>query len=270
MLKEPIEPHLQGAIKFLSRHGNQNQQMSHQTPTSSHHGRMVPTPGMAHWLRIHKCLMLMNTMFSLPSLVPPYSSTYCILLVGSMSNNGYQDRSMNVPQNSMATSDSSVMCPVNTQRQVAHMIPVPGFSSHQISPSNPVYPCGAGYLNGESNVIPQVHEQKPMPFSVNQDRYIMQHVGTHGGFGVHSRMLEHSSSYGLSGPQINGDMSFPGSNMQLSYRTVAAKEFMNIPPYGNSPDKSLQQEFICHPPQGPPSRCFIFCTCAISLLCHHV
>ncbi|RCV23088.1 hypothetical protein SETIT_4G271400v2 [Setaria italica] len=219
MLKGPIEPHLQGAIKVLSRHGNQHQQMSHQTPTPSHCGTMVPTPG-------------------------------------SMSN-GYQDPSINVLQNSMATSDSSVMCPVNTQRQVAHMIPAPGFSGHQILPSNPVYPCGAGYLNGELNVIPQVHEQKPMPFSINQGSYPMQHVGTHVGFGVHSRMLEDSSSNGLSGPQINGDIGFPGSNMQLSYGTVAAKEFTNIPPYGNSPEKLLQQEFICHPPKGTPTSAFV-------------
>ncbi|CAL4966502.1 unnamed protein product [Urochloa decumbens] len=211
MLTQPIEQNLQAAVKALSGHGHQHQQLSHQTPISSHSGTTVPTPG-------------------------------------SMSN-GYQDPSINVLHNSMAISESAVMCPVSMQRQVAHTIQAPRFIHHQILPSNPVYPCGPGYLNGELNVKPQVHQQKPMPFSVNQSSYPMQHLGTHVGSGVHSRMLEDSSSYGLSGPQINYDMGFPDSNMRLSYRTVAAKEFTNLSPYDNSPEKPLQQEFICHPPQ---------------------
>ncbi|KAG2608387.1 hypothetical protein PVAP13_4NG316600 [Panicum virgatum] len=217
MLKEPIDPHLQVAVRAFSNHGgHQRQQMSHQTPTSSRCGTMVPTPG-------------------------------------SMSD-GYQDPSINVLQNSMAISDSSVMCPVGMQRQVAHMIPTPGFSHHQLLSPNPAYSNGAGYLNGESNDIQQVHEQKPVPFSINQSSYSMQHLGTHVGSGVHSRILEDSSPYGLSDPQINGDMGLPGPNMQLPYRTVGAKEFMNLPPYGNSPEKPLQQEFICHLPRGTPSN----------------
>ncbi|PUZ59198.1 hypothetical protein GQ55_4G021300 [Panicum hallii var. hallii] len=215
MLKEPIEPHLQFAAKVFSTRGHQRQQMSHQTPTSSCNGTMVPTPG-------------------------------------SMSN-GFQDPSINVLQNSMAISDSSAMCPVGMQRQVAHMIPAPRFSRHQLLPPNSVYPNGAGYLNGESNVIQQVHDQKPMPFSINQSSYPMRHLGTHVGSGVHSRILEDSSPYGLSDPQINGDMGLIGPNMQLPYRTVAAKGFMDLPPYGNSPEKPLQQEFIYHLPQGTPT-----------------
>jgi len=162
------------------------------------------------------------------------------------------------------------MFPVGMQRQVAHMIPTPGFSHHQLLSPNPAYSNGAGYLNGESNVIQQVHEQKPVPFSINQSSYSMQHLGTHVGSGVHSRILEDSSPYGLSDPQINGDVGLPDPNMQLPYRTVAAKEFMNLPPYGNSPEKPLQQEFICHLPRGTPSMCAIFFSWAISPLCYNV
>nr|CAB3480437.1 unnamed protein product [Digitaria exilis] len=93
-----------------------------------------------------------------------------------------------------------------------------------------------------------------MPFSINQSGYAVQHVGAFVGSGVHSRILEKSSSNDLSDPQMSGDIGLPGSNMQLTYGTVAAKEFMNLPPYGNSPEKPLQQESICHPPQGTPSN----------------
>jgi len=47
MLKEPMEPHLQYAVKVFSEHGHQRQQMSHQTPTSSCYGTMVPTPSIS-------------------------------------------------------------------------------------------------------------------------------------------------------------------------------------------------------------------------------
>lgn len=178
----------------------------------------------------------------------------------------------------MTISESSATCPVSMQQQVAHMIPAPGFSGHQILPANPVYPNGAGFLNGELNVISQVHEPKPMPFSINQSSYAMQHVGTYVGSGVHSKILEnnYSSSYGLSDPLINGDIGLCGSNMQLTYGTVAAKEFMNLPPYGNSPEKPLQQEAICHPPQGTPSMLIHFlhvqyfpCATMFNHLCHY-
>ena len=232
-------------------------------------------PAVAQWfqhlvsLKVQIKWLTFIIVFSLLLLVSSYAATYYIFLVGSMSD-GYQDPSINVLQNSMAISDSSVMCPVGMQRQVAHMIPAPGFSHHQFLPPNPVYPNGAGYLNGESNVIQQVHEQKPMPFSINQSSYPIQHLGTHVGSGVHSRILEDSSPYGLSDPQINGDVGLPDPNMQLPYRTVAAKEFMNLPLYGNSPEKPMQQEFICHLPQGTPSMCAIFFSWAISPLCYNV
>ena len=48
MLKEPIDPHLQVAVRAFSNHGgHQRQQMSHQTPTSSCYGTMVPTPSIS-------------------------------------------------------------------------------------------------------------------------------------------------------------------------------------------------------------------------------
>ena len=232
-------------------------------------------PAVAQWfqhlvsLKVQIKWLTFIIVFSLLLLVSSYATTYYIFLVGSMSD-GYQDPSINVLQNSMAISDSSVMCPVGMQRQVAHMIPTPGFSHHQLLSPNPAYSNGAGYLNGESNVIQQVHEQKPVPFSINQSSYSMQHLGTHVGSGVHSRILEDSSPYGLSDPQINGDVGLPDPNMQLPYRTVAAKEFMNLPLYGNSPEKPMQQEFICHLPQGTPSMCAIFFSWAISPLCYNV
>lgn len=184
--------------------------------------------------------------------------------------NGYQDPSINLLQNSMTISESSAMCSVSMQQQVAHMIPTPGFSRHQILPADPVYSNGAGCLNGELNVIPQVDQQKPMPFSINQSGYAVQHVGAFVGSGVHSRILEKSSSNDLSDPQMSGDIGLPGSNMQLTYGTVAAKEFMNLPPYGNSTEEPLQQEAICHPPQGTPSMLIHFLHVQYFSLCYHV
>jgi len=149
--------------------------------------------------------------------------------------------------------------PVSMQRQVAH-IQAPGFSSPQILPGNPIYSNGAGYRNGESNVMPQVQEEQLMPFSVNNSSYPMQQLGTHVGSGAHSRMLENSSSYGFSDAEINGDMGLPGFNMQLSNRGRAAtpKEFINLTSCSSSPEKPLQREFNCHPLQGTQSMCAVF------------
>lgn len=111
--------------------------------------------------------------------------------------------------------------------------------------------------------MPLVQEQQLMPFSINQSNYPLQQLGGHVGSGVHSRILDHSSSYGSLDAQIDGDM---GSNMQLSNRASTRTEFMNLPSYGSSPEKSLQREFNCHPPQGTQSMCAIFFSCAISPL----
>lgn len=178
------------------------------------------------------------------SVVPPlvlllvlsYAATNYIPFAGSISN-VYQDSSINAPQNSIAI-DSPEMCPVTMQQHIDHIIQAPGFSHHQILPANPVYPNGTGCLNGESNVMPLVQEQQLMPFSINQSNYPLQQLGDHVGSGVHSRILDHSSSYGSLDAQIDGDM---GSNMQLSNRASAQTEFMNLPSYGSSPEKSLQR-----------------------------
>lgn len=143
------------------------------------------------------------------------------------------------------------MCPVIMQQQVDHMVQAPGFSHHQISPANPIGANGAGCLNGQWSAMPLVQEQQPRPFSMNQSTYPLQHLGTHVGSGVDSRILENFSSYGSSDAQINGAM---GSNMQLS----AQKEFMNLSSYGSLPEKSLQREFNRHPPQGTQSMCAIY------------
>uniref|UniRef100_A0A0A9TUP9 histone acetyltransferase n=1 Tax=Arundo donax TaxID=35708 RepID=A0A0A9TUP9_ARUDO len=66
-------------------------------------------------------------------------------------------------------------------------------------------------------------------------------------------MLQNSSSYSLSDVQINGGMGLHVSNMQLTNRAAASEAFTNLPPYGSSPDKSLQREFNCHPPQRTPT-----------------
>jgi len=49
MLKGPVEPQLQFAIKTLSsqnQHNQQNPQMTRQIASSSGYGTMIPTPGM--------------------------------------------------------------------------------------------------------------------------------------------------------------------------------------------------------------------------------
>jgi E1A/CREB-binding protein len=49
MMKAPVEPQLQFAIKTLSaqnQQNQQNQQMSRQMGTSSGYGTMIPTPGI--------------------------------------------------------------------------------------------------------------------------------------------------------------------------------------------------------------------------------
>jgi E1A/CREB-binding protein len=142
------------------------------------------------------------------------------------------------------------------QQQVDRMVQAPGFSHHQILPANPIGANGAGCLNGQWNAMPLVQEQQPMPFSMNQSNYPLQHLGTHVGSGVDSRILENFSSYGSSDAQINGAMG--SSNMQLSNRAAAQKEFTNLSYYGSFPEKSLQREFNRHPLQGTLSMCAIF------------
>ncbi|KAK3155967.1 hypothetical protein QOZ80_2AG0101110 [Eleusine coracana subsp. coracana] len=46
MMKGPVEPQLQFAIKTLSAQNQQNQQTSRQIASSSGYGTMIPTPGM--------------------------------------------------------------------------------------------------------------------------------------------------------------------------------------------------------------------------------
>jgi E1A/CREB-binding protein len=46
MMKGPVEPQLQFAIKTLTAQNQQNQQTSRQIASSSGYGTMVPTPGM--------------------------------------------------------------------------------------------------------------------------------------------------------------------------------------------------------------------------------
>ncbi|XP_062218154.1 probable histone acetyltransferase HAC-like 1 isoform X2 [Phragmites australis] len=220
MMKGPVEPQLQFAIKILSAQNQQNQQMSRQIASSSSYGTMIPTPGMA-----------------------PQNANMGTSMPGSISN-GYQH--LTAPQNSLTNSVQSTMGSVGVQR----MIPTPGFTNQQNVPGNPDYSNGAGCFNGESAVVPHIQHQKQFPS--NQNSQPIQHIGGHSNSGVHSGMLDNSSAYGLSDGHMNGGMGLHGSNMQLTNRTTSPEAYLNISPYGSSP-KPLQQQFNQLPPQRIPT-----------------
>lgn len=149
------------------------------------------------------------------------------------------------------------------------MTPTPGFSNQQTLPANSEYSNGAGYLNGESNVMLQIRQQQE-PLSSNQSCYPVQHLGGHAGSGVHSSVLENSSSYGLSDAQMNGEMGLHRSNMQIINRTTASESFTNLSPYGSSRNKPLQQKFSHPPLQRTPSTYSVFFIYAAPVLHHSV
>ncbi|EEE56266.1 hypothetical protein OsJ_05304 [Oryza sativa Japonica Group] len=255
MMRGPVEPQLQFAIKTLSaqnQQNQQNQQMPRQMASSSGYGTMIPTPGITQSATGNSRMPYVTDNTGLPSsgatMVPQGANTGTSL-PGSMSN-GYQHLTTSVPLNSTTSSIPSTMGPVGIQRQVTHMIPTPGFNNQQNVPVNPDFSNGAGYFNGEPTVTSQMQQQKQFPS--NQNSHQIQHIGGHSNSGMHSNMLENSSAYGLSDGHVNGGMGVHGSNMQLTNRSAASEAYINISTYGNSP-KPVQQQFNQHPPQRIPT-----------------
>ncbi|KAL5212444.1 hypothetical protein ABZP36_023291 [Zizania latifolia] len=252
MMKGPVEPQLQFAIKTLSAQNQQNQQMSRQMASSSGYGTLIPTPGITQGATGNSRMPYVTDNTGLSSSVAsmvPQSANMGTPLPGSMSN-GYQHLTTSVPLNSATSSIPSTMGPVGIQRQMTHMIPTPGFNNQQNVPANPDFSNGAGYFNGESAATPHMQQQKQ--FLSNQNNHQIQHIGGHSNSGMHSNMLENSSAYGLPDGHVNGGIGLHGSNIQLTNRSAAPEAYINISPYGNSP-KPVQQQFNQHPPQRIPS-----------------
>ncbi|KAL6629803.1 hypothetical protein ACP70R_029568 [Stipagrostis hirtigluma subsp. patula] len=255
MMKGPVEPQLQFAIKTLSAQNQQmqqNQQTSRPLASSSGYGTMIPTPGMTHGTGGNTRIPYVsdnNALSSSGSGMIPQNANMGTSMPGSMSN-GYQHLATSIPQNSTTNNIQSTMGSVGVQRQLPHMIPTPGFSNQQNVTANPDYSNGAGYFNGDSAVAPHMQHQKQFPS--NQNSHQIQQIGGHSNSGMHSNMLENSSAYGLSDGHMNGGVGLHGSNMQLTNRTTAPEAYMNISPYGSSP-KPLQQQFNQHPQQRIPT-----------------
>lgn len=253
MMKGPVEPQLQFAIKTLSAQSQQNQQnpqMSRQIASSSGYGTMIPTPGMTQGTSGNSRSPYVtdnNALSSSGAGLIPQNSNMGTSMPGSMSN-GYQHLNTSISQNSTTNSVQSTMGSVGAQRQLPHMIPTPGFSNQQNVPANPDYSNGTGYFNGDSAVAPHMQHQKQFPS--NQSSNQIQHIGGHNNSGIHSSMLDNSSAYGLSDGHMNG-VGLHGSSM-LTNRSTAPEAYMNISPYGSSP-KPLQQQFNQHPQQRIPT-----------------
>ncbi|AQK61013.1 Histone acetyltransferase HAC1 [Zea mays] len=254
MMKGPVEPQLQFAIKTLSaqnQHNQQNPQMTRQISSSSSYGAMIPTPGMTQGTSAGSRTPYVtetNALSSSGACMVPQNANMGTSMQGPMSN-GYQHLNTNISQNSTTNNVESTMGSVGVQRQLSHMIPTPGFSNQQNVPSNPDYSNGTGYFNGESAVAPHMQHQKQFPSNHNSNQ--IQHIGGHNNSGIHSSLLDNSSAYGLSDGHMNGGIGVHGSNMQLTNRTTAPEAYMNISSYGNSP-KPMQQQFNQHPQQRIP------------------
>ncbi|AQK61006.1 hypothetical protein Zm00014a_020282 [Zea mays] len=255
MMKGPVEPQLQFAIKTLSaqnQHNQQNPQMTRQISSSSSYGAMIPTPGMTQGTSAGSRTPYVtetNALSSSGACMVPQNANMGTSMQGPMSN-GYQHLNTNISQNSTTNNVESTMGSVGVQRQLSHMIPTPGFSNQQNVPSNPDYSNGTGYFNGESAVAPHMQHQKQFPSNHNSNQ--IQHIGGHNNSGIHSSLLDNSSAYGLSDGHMNGGIGVHGSNMQLTNRTTAPEAYMNISSYGNSP-KPMQQQFNQHPQQRIPT-----------------
>ncbi|CAM0947061.1 unnamed protein product [Alopecurus aequalis] len=253
MMKAPVEPQLQFAIKTLSaqnaqnQQNQQNQQMSRQMASSSGYGTMIPTPGITQGASGNSRMSYGTDNMGLSSsgagMVPQNTN------MGSMSN-GYQHLTTSAPLNSTTNNASSTMGQMGIPRQVTHMIPTPGFSNQQNVPANPDYSNGTGYFNGESAMTPHMQQQKQ--FSSNQSSHQLQHIGGHSNSAIHSSMLENSSAFGLSDGHVNGGMGLHGSNTQITNRNAAPESYMNMSSFGNSP-RPLQQQFNQLPTQRIPT-----------------
>jgi hypothetical protein len=155
--------------------------------------------------------------------------------------NGHQNPSTNIPGGIPVGTTSEGM------QRPSHMIPTPGFSNQPTLLPNSEYSSGAGCLNVESNIAPQMQHQEK-PFGSNQG-YQMQPLGSLAVSTVHSNILD-KSSYGSSDAKMNGGMGIHSSNMQPINRTTGSQACANLAPYGNRP---LQQQFDAPLPQKSPS-----------------
>ncbi|KAM0890970.1 hypothetical protein ACQ4PT_026736 [Festuca glaucescens] len=251
MMKAPVEPQLQFAIKTLSaqnQQNQQNQQMSRQIGSSSGYGTMIPTPGITQGASGNSRMSYTDNMglSSSGAGMVPQNTNMGNSMPGSMSN-GYQHLTTSAPLNSTASNVPSTMGQMGIQRQVTHMIPTPGFSNQQNVPANPDYSNGTGYFNGESAMTPHMQQQKQ--FTSNQNSHQIQHVGGHSNSAIHdSSMLENSSAFGLSDGHVNGGMGLHGSNTQITNRNTAPESYMNMSSFGSSP-RPLQQQFNQLPTQ---------------------
>ncbi|KAF7088568.1 hypothetical protein CFC21_091661 [Triticum aestivum] len=251
MMRQPVGPQLQFAIKTLSAQNQlnqQNQQMSRQMASSSGYSTMIPTPGITQGASGNSRMSYGTDNMGLSSSgagMVPQNANMGTSMPGTMSN-GYQHLTTSAPLNSTTNSVPSTMGPVGIQRQVTHMIPTPGFSNQQNVPTNSDYSNGTGYFNGESAMTPHMQQQKQ--FQSNQSSHQIQHIGGHSNSGIHSSMLENSSAFGLSDGHVNGGMGLHGSNTQITNRNAAPEGYMNMSSFGSSP-RPLQQQFNQHPTQ---------------------
>ncbi|XP_047086148.1 probable histone acetyltransferase HAC-like 1 [Lolium rigidum] len=221
---------LNHAFQTVIAENRRRQQLAGQVASGSSYGTMIPTPGMAQSANVNSAAShLMDTRFTGGN-----SNT------GSMYN-GHQNPSTNIPGGIPVGTTSEGM------QRPSHMIPTPGFSNHPTSLPNSEYPSGAGCLNVESNIAPQMQHQEK-PFGSNQG-YQMQHLGSLAVSTVHSNILD-KSSYGSSDAKMNGGMGIHSSNMQPINRTTGSQVCANLAPYGNRP---LQQQFDAPLPQKSPS-----------------
>lgn len=243
MMRAPVEPQLQFAIKTLSaqnQQNQQNQQISRQMGSSSGYGTMIPTPGITQGASGNSRMSYDNVGLSSSGAgMVPQNTNMGTSMPGSMSN-GYQHLTTSAPINSTTSNVPSTMGPMGVQRQVTHMIPTPGFNNQQNVPANPDYSNGTGYFNGESAMTQHMQQQKQ--FSSNQGNHQIQNIGGHRNSAIHSSMLENSSAFGLSDGHVNGGMGLHGSNTQITNRNAAPESYMNMSSFGSSP-RPLQQQF---------------------------
>lgn len=171
---------------------------------------------------------------------------------------GHHSPSTNIPLNSTTGGISAGTTSEGMQR-LSHMIPTPGFRNQPTLHANSEYSNGAGCVNVEANIAPQMQQQEK-PFGSNKNCYPMQHLGSPAVSRVHPNMLDKSSSYGSSDAKKNCGMGINRSNMQLINRTTGSEACVNLSPYGGSCNKPLQQQFDAPLPQKSP------CTFPVILL----
>ncbi|CAM0909763.1 unnamed protein product [Alopecurus aequalis] len=233
IVKGPMNGPLQHAIQTVAAEGRRRQQLLGQVAPGSSYGTMIPTPGMAQSANGNSVAShLMDTRFT-----------------GSMYS-GHQNPSTNTPLNS-TTGGISVGTTSEGMQRLSHMIPTPGFSNQKTSHANSEYSSGAGCLNVESNLVPQIQQQEK-PFDSNQG-YPVQHLGSLPVPRVHPNMLDKYSSYGSSDAQMNGGMGIHRQNVQLINRPTGSSACVNLSPYGSLCSKPLQKQFDAPPPQKSPS-----------------